>query len=179
MKEIFLPDNDANKDLPKEEVSKKEEATDLFAEAKETLVEAKTDTIEMIEEAIEEVSESKKKSEDFIKQLTETGFQWLNMARERFDKVVDELMEKGKITTEDRSTLVGSLIDETEKVRVRFEEKTHEVREMLNERLNIKANFGQAKTSEIDLLKQRVEKLEAAVAAMKNTTESETEVSAE
>ena len=101
------------------------------------------------------------------------------MARERFDNVIDELMEKGKITTEDRSTLVGSLIDETEKVRVRFEEKTHEVKEMLNERLNIKANFGQAKTSEIDLLKQRVEKLEAAVAAMKSTSDSETETSAE
>mgnify|MGYP006253469689 CR=1 FL=1 len=179
MKEIFLPDNDANKNLPKEEVSKKEETNDLFAEAKETLEEAKEDTLELIEEAIEEVSENKQKSEDFLKQLTDVGFQWLNMARERFDNVIDELMEKGKITTEDRSTLVGSLIDETEKVRVRFEEKTHEVKEMLNERLNIKANFGQAKTSEIDLLKQRVEKLEAAVAAMKSTSDSETETSAE
>ena len=110
MKEIFLPDNDANKNLPKEEVSKKEETNDLFAEAKETLEEAKEDTLELIEEAIEEVSENKQKSEDFLKQLTDVGFQWLNMARERFDNVIDELMEKGKITTEDRSTLVGSLI---------------------------------------------------------------------
>ena len=53
--------------------------------------------------------------------------------------MIDELMEKGKITTEDRSTLVGSVIDETEKVRVRFEEKTQEVKEAQNQ--NIKVDF--------------------------------------
>jgi len=179
MKEIFLPDTDANKDLPKEEVAKTEQTTDLFADAQEVVEEAKTDTLEMIEEAIEEGSKSKKKSEDFIQQLTEMGFQWLNMARERFDGMVDELVEKGKITTEDGSNLVGSLVEESEKVRQRFEQKTQEVRDMLSERLNINANFGKAKTSEIDLLKQRVEKLEAAVAALQNAGENEAEIIAE
>lgn len=175
MKEIFLPDTDANKDLPKEEVSKTEQTTDLFADAQEVVEETKTDTLEMIEVAIEEGSKSKKKSEDFIQQLTEMGFQWLNMARKRFDKVVDELVEKGKITTEDGSNIVGSLVEESEKVKQRFEQKTQEVRDMLSERLSINANFGKAKTSEIDLLKQRVEKLETAVAALQNTTENEVE----
>ncbi|MGB1206772.1 MAG: phasin family protein [Chitinophagales bacterium] len=179
MKEIFLPDTDANKNLPKEETPKTEETTNLFEVAEETVQdtveETNPDTLEMIEEAIEAGSESKKKSEDFIQQLADMGFQWLNMARERFDKVVDELVEKGKITTEDGSNLVGSLVEESEKIRHRFEQKTQEVRDMLSERLNINASFGKTKTSEIDLLKQRVEKLEAAVAALQNPTAGEIE----
>ena len=98
--------------------------------------------------------------EKTLKNLLYAGIGLATEATEKVQSEVDKLVEKGKSADSEIKTTVENFISKTETKAGEFETKFNE----------LISKFGYAKTSEVEALRQKLEKLEAEAAAKTTKT---------
>lgn len=111
--------------------------------------------VEVVQPTVETNRES---AEELFKKFTEAGSGLLNLARERFEKIVNSFMEKGNISREDGKEMFHNFMDEADKARDNFETRIKDVSDKIWGRLDI------ANRREMSELKERIARLEALLA---------------
>lgn len=91
---------------------------------------------------------------DFIKRMMLFGIGLAAMTREKIEEFVNELVKKGEVSEKEGKEMVQELIDKSKKVRKDLEGKMEEVAAETLKKLHIPTR------SELDDLKERIEKLE-------------------
>lgn len=97
--------------------------------------------------------------EDIFKKFLYTGVGLVSLTAEKLQESVDELVGKGKLSEKEGKKLLDDFFDTTEAKRGEFEEKLREAAENVIERFSVPSK------AEYDALRQRVEELEAKLAA--------------
>ena len=105
--------------------------------------------------------------EQLLKNMAEAGLSLLAVAKEKIEKAVDDLMDKGKISSEEGSRVMGNFKEEAEKARENFEERAKNITEIILGKLDVPSR------KDFKKLKKKVSKLEAAVAALQADKEGE------
>ena len=102
--------------------------------------------------------------EDLFKKLLYAGVGLAAQTTDKFEKSLDDLVEKGKISDTEAKKIVDEVIEKTETTREDLESRFKTFTE--------KAGFG--KKSEMEELKTRIEELEAQLATAGSTTKKAT-----
>lgn len=108
--------------------------------------------IEVVHATAENTRES---AEELFKKFAEAGSGLLNLAKERFEKIVNSFMEKGNLSGEDGKEMFHNFMDEADKARDNFESRIKEVSDKIRGRLDV------VNRREIGELKERIARLEA------------------
>ncbi len=98
---------------------------------------------------------------DIIKKSIYLGIGAASLTKERVDKLVDELIEKGQIAKDDKANVVKDLMDKAEKEEKELEKR---IKKTVNEAIE---SVGAASQNDIVELKKRVDELEQKLAEMK------------
>ncbi len=98
--------------------------------------------------------------EKLLKNITESGLAILAVAKEKIEKAVEELMERGNMSNEEGSRIVGNFKEEAEKAKDTFERKAKDITEIILSKLDVPSS------KDFKKLKKKVSKLEKAVAAL-------------
>ncbi|WP_044204766.1 phasin family protein [Flammeovirga sp. OC4] len=125
--------------------------------------------------------------EELLKKLVYTGVGITAFTIEKIQEVVDKLVAEEKLTVEEGKKIVDEFVDSTEAKKSEFEEQLKTLAEKFTSSLNfdfdkITSMFKGGDSEEVEILKARIEALEAAQAktatpkkapAKKTTTSSE------
>ncbi len=132
-------------------------------EIKKTVEDAEIVSETAIKDATEEVIEAKDNAspEEFLKSLTDAGLNLISTARGRLDAVVGDLVDKGKLSDEDGSSLLNSLFEGGGKIRDKIGETASDVRGKIQDRMDAPTG------KDFKKMKKRIKKLEKEVAALK------------
>jgi len=92
--------------------------------------------------------------EDTLKKLLYAAVGMAAQANEKFEKTVDELVEKGKVSESEAKKLIDEFLEKGEARKEEFDDRFKTLIE----------KFGFTKTHEMEELRKRVEELEAKLA---------------
>lgn len=105
--------------------------------------------------------------EKLLKNMAESGLAILAVAKEKIEKAVDEMMARGKMSSEEGSRVVGNFKVEAEKAKDTFEKKAKDITEIILGKLDVPSS------KDFKKLKKKVAKLEKAVATLKKDKSEE------
>ena len=97
--------------------------------------------------------------ETTFKKLLYAGVGLANQVTEKFEKQIDELVEKGKLSDSEAKKLIDDMISKTEERREDFDENFQKFVE----------KFGYTKAEDLAELRKKVEELETKLADKKTT----------
>lgn len=108
------------------------------------------------ESADQSTASAKDGIDDTVRKITEAALSLIQVARNRAEKAVNELVEKGKVklAPDKRKELVDDIFEETEKVRENIETRLRDIGGKVKTRLDF------ATRDEVKKLKKRIKKLE-------------------
>ncbi|RLD14068.1 hypothetical protein DRI50_05995 [candidate division KSB1 bacterium] len=98
---------------------------------------------------------------DIIKKSIYLGLGAASLTKERVDKLVDELIEKGQVAKDDKANAVKDIMDKVEKEEKELEKR---IKKTVNEAIE---SVGAATQNDIDELKKQLKELEEKLAEMK------------
>ncbi len=93
--------------------------------------------------------------EDLLKRIMYTGVGLVTTTAEKFQETIDELVEKGSLSTEEGKKVVDDLLENTEARKEEFEGKIKELVDDVMDKLQLPSN------TEFQGLIERIKKLEA------------------
>ncbi|GAB4403093.1 MAG: hypothetical protein OHK0039_01800 [Bacteroidia bacterium] len=97
--------------------------------------------------------------DELLKKFLYTGVGLVSLTAEKLQEAVDDLVGKGKLSEKEGKKILDDFFNTTEAKRADFESKMREAAESVMDRLNFTPK------SEYDALLQRVQELEAKLAA--------------
>lgn len=100
---------------------------------------------------------------DTIKNVVYAGVGLASVTTEKVKEVVDDLVEKGKISDTEGRRILDEVVKNTENTKEEVENKL----KMLSDKISSSFDFLKKDNSQVDALKKRIEELEKELAAAK------------
>ena len=103
---------------------------------------------------------------DTIKNVVYAGVGLASVTTEKVKEVVDDLVEKGKISDTEGRRILDEVVKNTENTKEEVENKL----KMLSDKISSSFEFLKKDNSQVNALKKRIEELEKELAAAKKST---------
>lgn len=94
---------------------------------------------------------------DFIKNMLYMAVGYASMNKEKIEEFTQSLTEKGKLTEEEGKKMINELIERSKEIKNEIETKISDLSHDIYHKLHL------ATREEIDLLKKKIEELEARI----------------
>lgn len=107
---------------------------------------------------------------DTIKNVVYAGVGLASVTTEKVKEVVDDLVEKGKISDTEGRRILDEVVKNTENTKEEVENKL----KMLSDKISSSFEFLKKDNSQVDALKKRIEELEKELATAKKATPKST-----